>query len=1035
MIERVSSILQQAGYDLSARELSEIIWLAVHLDESEISHQQPTLQVLQEDQSPTQTTETSKSPPTSSQPNEPVSNVFLPTVKSSSHTREARETVSIQIPAASSLRDSLALSRALRPLMRKVPSPIENILDEEATVRRIAEADIWAPVLKPAAQRWLELALVIEQTSTTAVWKQTITELQKLLKHHGAFRDVRTWKLEITGKNVQLFPQNSIGSYSTTPYKPEVLIDPKGQRLILLITDCISPTWRNRLIYPVLELWASKGLITILQLLPERLWERTALASEIPVQLRSLNPAISNSKLIANGELGMENWELELDDQVQNHIPIPIITLEPEPLRIWSKVLAGSGNFETAGFKFSACNNSVKTSPPTQHDSLNTTHLVSRFRATASPRARALAGLMAAAPVSLPVVQLIQQTLLPQSGQIHVAEVLMSGLLKPLTNVHQDNNPNYIEYDFIEGVRELLLDSVPISKTTSVLDAVSEYIARQLGISVTEFNARLLTPSSQTNDTLETQIRPFAHLKGQVLRRLGGVYADVAQKLDQISQLKVELISETGIDYTNLRNLLAAGKWQEADAETANVMLKAVGKEVLPNQYQFVFSDDIAKFPCMDLNTIDQLWETYTQGNFSFSAQKRILQEVSSTTTNDDETAIKWGERLGWYVNNTWLDLFTELQYTLNAPPGHFPVQWLPDVYIAKPNTDIDISSFPSFVWGGDSWRCLTTLIQKLADCNSNDSAHQLSKFEFDIITVNRHGEEIKRERCQAQYFTEDLGNDVTLEMVAIPSGKFMMGSPEGEGYENERPQHEVFIPSFFMSKYPITQAQWRAVIALPKIERDLNPPSSFKGDNFPIEGVSWYDAMEYCARLSQKTGSLYRLPSEAEWEYACRAGTTTPFYFGKTIIDKLANYNARGTFASEPRGEKRRKTTVVGTFPPNAFGLHDMHGLVWEWCLDTYHDNYEAAPSNGSAWVDQTDQKGKSFEQNQGILSRFGKSRKNILDHRSDNDNQIVLQRLLHGGSWINYPRDCRSASRNWFYPDYVDSNVGFRVVQRGLC
>lgn len=724
MIERVSSILQQAGYDLSARELSEILWLAVHIDESEISHQQryesetshqqPTQQVLQEDRSPTQTTETSKLPPTSSQPNKPAADVCLPTVKSSSHTREARETVSIKIPTASSLRDSLALSRALRPLMRKVPSLTQNILDEEATVRCIAEADIWAPVLKPAPQRWLELALVIEQTSTTAVWKQTITELQKLLKYHGAFGDVRTWKLEIKGSNAQLFPQSSTGSYSKTPYKPEVLIDPKGQRLILLVSDCISPAWRSRLIHPVLELWGSKGLITILQLLPERLWERTALASEIPVQLRSLNPTVSNSKLIANGEL-------ELDEQIQNtkfkiQNYIPIITLEPEPLHTWSKVMAGSGNLSTAGFKFSACNNSVKASPPTQHSELNTTHLVSRFRATASPVARRLAGLMAAAPVSLPIVQLIQQTLLPHSGQIHVAEVLMSGLLKRLLNVHQDNNPNYIEYDFIKGVRELLLDSVPISKTTSVLDAVSEYIARQLGISVTEFNARLLTSSSQTNDALETQIRPFAQLKAQVLRRLGGVYADIAQELDPISQPKV-----------------------------------------------------------LDIN-----------------------------------------------------------------------------------------------------------------------SPHQLLKFEFDVITVNQRGEKTKRKRCQAQYFLEDLGNNVSLEMIAILGGKFMMGSPEGEGDSNERPQHEVTVPSFFMSKYPITQAQWRTVAALPKIERDLNPdPSRFKGDNLPVECVSWYDAMEYCARLYQKTDSLYRLPSEAEWEYACRCGTTTPFHFGETITDELANYHA----------------------------------------------------------------------------------------------------------------------------------------------
>lgn len=152
--------------------------------------------------------------------------------------------------------------------------------------------------------------------------------------------------------------------------------------------------------------------------------------------------------------------------------------------------------------------------------------------------------------------------------------------------------------------------------------------------------------------------------------------------------------------------------------------------------------------------------------------------------------------------------------------------------------------------------------------------------------------------------------------MVFIPGGKFMMGSLEESGRDDEHPQHEVSVPNIFMSKYPITQAQWRAVTTLPKIERDLKPnPSSFTGDNLPVDNVSWYDAMEYCARLTQKTQHLYRLPSEAEWEYACRAGTSTPFHFGETITDKLANYNAGNVFASEKRGEYRQKQQKLVNF------------------------------------------------------------------------------------------------------------------------
>jgi formylglycine-generating enzyme required for sulfatase activity len=280
-----------------------------------------------------------------------------------------------------------------------------------------------------------------------------------------------------------------------------------------------------------------------------------------------------------------------------------------------------------------------------------------------------------------------------------------------------------------------------------------------------------------------------------------------------------------------------------------------------------------------------------------------------------------------------------------------------------------------------------------------------LKSFEFDVVTaVNAQGWKISRKRCRAEYFTEDLGNGVTLEMVAIPGGTFMMGAPKNEkdSFDYERPQHQVTVQPFFMGKYPVTQAQWRAVAALPQVNKELDPnPSRFKGDDRPVERISWYDALEFCARLNFRinvtTQRDYRLPSEAEWEYACRAGTTTPFYFGKTITTDLANYCGNYTYGNAPTGEFREQTTTVGSFPPNAFGLYDMHGNVWEWCGDTWHDNYQGAPKDGSAWI-------------------------------NDNDNPI-----LRGGSWGNYPENCRSASRDYnprAERDFMYDPVGFRVV-----
>ena len=272
----------------------------------------------------------------------------------------------------------------------------------------------------------------------------------------------------------------------------------------------------------------------------------------------------------------------------------------------------------------------------------------------------------------------------------------------------------------------------------------------------------------------------------------------------------------------------------------------------------------------------------------------------------------------------------------------------------------------------------------------------------FEVVTVNSQGQRTRKEDRYAPYFTEDLGNDVMLEMVSIPGGKFLMGTEseeierlvkkyDWEYFKREKPQHEVTVKPFYMGRYPVTQAQWQAVMG--------NNPAEFKDSpQNPVENVSWHDAVEFCQQLSAKTGRKYRLPSEAEWEYACRAGTNTPFHFGETITGELANYRATRTYVGEAPGEYREKTTPVGSFLPNGFGLYDMHGNVWEWCADNWHENYEGAPTDGRAWMTG-----------------------------GDKDTSP-----LRGGSWDVIPYNCRSAFRNYVIRrrDSISYNVGFRVV-----
>jgi formylglycine-generating enzyme required for sulfatase activity len=186
----------------------------------------------------------------------------------------------------------------------------------------------------------------------------------------------------------------------------------------------------------------------------------------------------------------------------------------------------------------------------------------------------------------------------------------------------------------------------------------------------------------------------------------------------------------------------------------------------------------------------------------------------------------------------------------------------------------------------------------------------------------------------------DDISGAESISMVQIPAGSFVMGSDDH--YPVERPVHTVALPGFQMSATAITQAQWRWVADLPKVSLGLPLcPSHFKGADRPVERVSWYEAMEFCARLSAHTGVEFTLPTESQWEYACRAGTTTAYHFGDTLSPTQANCNGQGT-------------CTVGYYPANAFGLHDMHGQVWEWCLDDWHPNHEGAPTDGSAWVEK---------------------------------------------------------------------------------
>lgn len=303
------------------------------------------------------------------------------------------------------------------------------------------------------------------------------------------------------------------------------------------------------------------------------------------------------------------------------------------------------------------------------------------------------------------------------------------------------------------------------------------------------------------------------------------------------------------------------------------------------------------------------------------------------------------------------------------------------------------------------------TIVQKISPINAPPSIIKpktnypnIETFEFETISIEPEKKlfglmsSLKKNPItkSGQFFVEYLGEGVNLEMIFIPAGSFMMGSNNNEKGrdKDETPLHLVNLNSFYISKYPITQLQWRTISSFPKAGRPVKSnPSAFKGDNLPVEKVSWLDAQEFCKRLSKYTKRSYRLPTESEWEYACRGNTKSAFFFGDSIVPDVANYDGRN---EHQKAKYDKKTTPVDSFYPNPFGLYDVHGNVWEWCEDYYTNNYIHKPKDGTAY-------------NGGMSNQ---------------------PRVVRGGSWSLSSQYCRSAKRSSYAADSNYNFVGFRVV-----
>ncbi len=798
------------------------------------------------------------------------------------------------------LGSSLALARALKTLLRKVPALSRpEVLDEIATVDRYAATNkaVLDPVFKPVLEPWLEIALVVDGNFSLEIWHQTIPDLILFLRNYGIFRDVRVWKLVCQQEKLLLYKGLKVDRARVST--PKELLNPNGRRIVIVLSDCVADYWHNGKIYFLLNQWQKTNPVAILQMLPEWLWLKTALGDGAKVTFFSSKPGAKNQQLRIKDIL---LWEDVFDNP--KAVKIPVFTLESKSVERWSGLVAGRGDTKVAGFVLAPNNLDQLELEEFEEEEqeLNPEAIVLSFRNNSSPLAQELAELLAAAPtIFLPVVRLIRREILPEAGQVQIAEVFLGGLLEVSSNYPQSTDPDLVLYDFVAPeVRKILQRSSTRSASINVFERVSRYIAEQKGIELRDFLAELKKPPEKIKSDLQDIIYPFAKVTREILQTLGGDYARFArEELKAAGELDEDRLGK--YDFSGFPEL------QDTEYESSTIVLLD-GIELLPQQFE-VAEVEISIFQ-----------------TFEFVTAKLERQQKQ---------------------------------------PG---------------------------------------LFQRLNPFRGNESITEWV---------------IREQTGEAQRLIESLSEAVTLEMVLIPPGEFIMGAAPGEqgSDSSEQPQHKVTLQeAFLMGRYPVTQEQWQAVAALPQINRKLEAePSEFKGDKRPVERVSWEDAKEFCDRLSRETGREYRLPTEAEWEYACRSVESDqlsveserltvkewnekynqPFHFGETISTELANYDGDYTYGEGVKGEYRGETTPVGEFPANEFGLCDMHGNVWEWCEDDWHKNYEGAPNDGRAW-------------------------------RSGSDSIKVLR----GGSWNFNPPYCRSAIRNSSSRDIRIDNIGFRVA-----
>lgn len=437
----------------------------------------------------------------------------------------------VRVPGVEALPNKQAINAAARPLKRRFPSTRSKVLDVTATVEQIANGGPAVAVLKPTAERWLEVALVVDESASMRVWREVVREFGVLLERHGSFRDVRSWYVSLDEAGLKLYGEPGLPRSPRRLRNPKELIDPSARRLILVITDCVAPGWYDGAMFHAIREWGLRGPLALIQVLPERLWGATALGTATTL-LRASLPGAPNALL----DRLRSPWNFDSEPgqattastarSPRDPMPLPVFNLAGWSVAPWAKLVAKLGDATAEGVTVTVENHVNGQTPLTEGGAAETSkeispgNRVTRFRETASAAAKDLAGYLAAVPLCLPVMRLVQKAMLPIARQVDLAEVLLSGLMKPLTGPAALEREENLFYEFFPGVRELLLASVKQADQVRVLRAVSRLIESQTGHAI-DF-AALLTGKAWMEETQGSYPigHRFARIAADVLSRL-----------------------------------------------------------------------------------------------------------------------------------------------------------------------------------------------------------------------------------------------------------------------------------------------------------------------------------------------------------------------------------------------------------------------------------------------------------------------------------------------------------------------------------